>query len=168
MLLLQFLQVLPYETESALGTQSIISRRESCDSLNRSITRDQPGQVEKFLRMSKLPFLPPSFQDSFFCRKLVSIQLVAVYLIYLTSTSPCLRYPSVGPRRERKECMSSCGRRKDAVVEFEDEDEVEERWLLCRNQLTVRMLLQDITVCRYTKHTCMLLPKTSSTSSPSS
>lgn len=68
--------------------------------------------------MSKLPFLPPSFQDSFFCRKLVSIQLVAVYLIYLTSTSPCLRYPSVGPRRERKECMSSCGRRKDAVVEF--------------------------------------------------
>jgi hypothetical protein len=118
MLLLQFLQVSPYETESALGTQSIISRRESCDSLNRSITRDQPGHVEKFLRMSKLPFLPPSFQDSFFCRKLVSIQLVAVYLIYLTSTSPCLRYPSVGPRRERKECMSSCGRRKDAVVEF--------------------------------------------------
>ena len=40
MLLLQFLQVLPYETESALGTQSIISRRESCDSLNRSIPRD--------------------------------------------------------------------------------------------------------------------------------
>lgn len=63
--------------------------------------------------------------------------------------------------------MSSCGRRKDAVVEFEDEDEddeVDES----RNQPTVRMLLQDITVCRYAKHTCMLLPKTSSTSSPSS
>jgi hypothetical protein len=68
---------------------------------------------------------------------------VAVYLIYLTSTSPCLRDPSVasvGPRHERKECMSSCGRRKDHGqcmwwLEFGDEDEVEEG----RNQPTVKM-----------------------------